>query len=249
MVQRDPPVIATYARRLNVFLGNDFPIGSKCIPWYYVINFQKGGTLPFCLFLMFYFDNWSFPCWCYTAAHGSYGLAWLMKHRLFPDPAWAISITPGGAIMSFVLVLGLYWVAPFLLAARLVDFEPSPGRCALGMGIYALGLGLMMGADCYKTATLAAKPGLITTGPFELCRHPNYLGEMMIYGGFAVMVPHILPKLVLVWVWVQLFATNILMKEARMSRHAGWDEYCQKTPMLLPSPLFWFSAPDASKRA
>jgi protein-S-isoprenylcysteine O-methyltransferase Ste14 len=103
------------------------------------------------------------------------------------------------------------------------------------MVTYVLGVCLMMASDCYKAAMLSAKPGLITGGPFRLCRHPNYLGEMMIYGGFAGMVPHLYPKLVLVWVWVQLFATNMYLKEASMSRHAGWKAYCATTPMLLPN--------------
>jgi hypothetical protein len=57
------------------------------------------------------------------------GLAWLMKHTLFPDASWSVPVTVMGAVNSFALVLGLYWVAPFLLASRQVDFEPSAERC------------------------------------------------------------------------------------------------------------------------
>merc|ERR1712087_275340 len=95
-------------------------------------------------------------------------------------------------------------------------------RCAFALITYAIGLVLMMSSDSYKMATLALKPGLITSGPFAICRHPNYLGEIMIYGGFAVMVPHWIPKAILAYVWTQLFLTNILMKEARMSSSIHW---------------------------
>jgi hypothetical protein len=58
---------------------------------------------------------------------------------------------------------------------------------------------------------------------------------MLVYGAFAAMVPHWAPKAVLAWVWLQLFLPNMLMKEARMSRHAGWDAYAAASGMLLPS--------------
>ena len=54
---------------------------------------------------------------------------------------------------------------------------------------------------------------------FRYVRHPNYLGEMMIYGSFALMVWHWLPFAVLAWVWIGLFAVNIGLKEATMSRY------------------------------
>ena len=82
---------------------------------------------------------------------------------------------------------------------------------------------------------LKHRRGLITTGPFALVRHPNYLGEIMIYGGFAAMVPHWVPKAVLAWVWLQVFAPNMLLKEASMSRYgAEWDEYYGRALVARP---------------
>jgi len=234
--QREAPVLFRYIHRFNVLMGQDFPPGPRTMPWYLVINLQKGGCLPFCLALMWYYDNWSPACWCYTAAHGSYGLCWLLKHCLFPDPQWSTPVTLVGSINSFLFVLGPYWLAPFLLISRAAPMEPSVARCAAAVVVYVLGVVLMMSSDCYKSATLMHRPGLITSGPFALCRHPNYLGEMMIYGAFAAMVPHWAPKAVLAWVWGMVFATNICMKEARMSRHPGWDDYCVRTGLLLPKP-------------
>jgi steroid 5-alpha reductase family enzyme len=46
----------------------------------------------------------------------------------------------------------------------------------------------MIAADAQKYFTLRLQPGLITHGMFRYIRHPNYLGEMMIYGSFALMV-------------------------------------------------------------
>eukprot|EP00928_Gymnodinium_smaydae_P090470 TRINITY_DN74265_c0_g1_i1.p1 TRINITY_DN74265_c0_g1~~TRINITY_DN74265_c0_g1_i1.p1 ORF type:complete len:249 (+),score=37.27 TRINITY_DN74265_c0_g1_i1:66-812(+) len=246
MSQSQAPSVVQFAHKMNVFMGQEFPPGPRCLPWYFVINFQKGGCLPFCISLMWFFNNWSVQSWFYTAAHGSYGLCWLLKHALFPDPQWSTPITAGGAVMSFVIVLGPYWVAPYLLISGAVE-APSVCRCAVAMIVYVIGLVLMMAADCYKAATLAVKPGLITSGPFALCRHPNYLGEMMIYGGFAAMVPHWAPKVILAYIWILLFLTNISMKEARMSRHAEWKAYCASTPLLVPNLSTLLGGAAASK--
>ena len=51
----------------------------------------------------------------------------------------------------------------------------------------------MIAADAQKYFTLRVKRGLITDGVHRYVRHPNYLGEMMIYGSFALMVWHWLP--------------------------------------------------------
>ena len=83
-------------------------------------------------------------------------------------------------------------------------------------------------------ATLQVKRGLIDTGFFRHVRHPNYLGEMMIYGSYALLVGHWFPWAVLAWVWLGVFATNMAMKEASMSRYPQWAEYKARTGMLLP---------------
>ena len=44
-------------------------------------------------------------------------------------------------------------------------------------------------ADAQKYFTLRLKRGLITDGMYRYIRHPNYLGEMMLYGSFAPMGP------------------------------------------------------------
>ena len=200
---------------------------------YYIINFQKGGTLPFCLLLMYYFDNFSTQALFYTAAHGTYGLVWLLKHCFFRDANWDAKQTILGCCNSFLLVLGPYWLNPYLLISKTAT-AATPTKCAVACGISILGMVIMCASDAQKHFTLRIKKGLITTGLFALCRHPNYLGEMMIYGGFAMMVEHWIGWAVLAFVWVQLFHTNILYKEASMSRYSAWPEYTSRTGMILP---------------
>jgi protein-S-isoprenylcysteine O-methyltransferase Ste14 len=75
----------------------------------------------------------------------------------------------------------------------------------------------MIAADAQKYFTLRVKHGLITNGMYRFIRHPNYLGEMMTYGSFALMVWHWLPVVVLAWIWGGQFAVNMTLKEASMS--------------------------------
>ena len=42
---------------------------------------------------------------------------------------------------------------------------------------------------------------------------------------------------VLAFVWLALFAVNMIMKEASMSRYAGWAEYKKSSGWLLPPLL------------
>lgn len=79
----------------------------------------------------------------------------------------------------------------------------------------------MIAADAQKYFTLRIKRGLITDGMYRFIRHPNYLGEMLVYSSFALMMWHWLPLVVLTWIWGGLFAVNITLKEASMSRYPG----------------------------
>jgi len=237
-------VVTRLQAQINDALGNNFPPGPNCVPWFWIINLQKGGTLPFCLFLMYKFDNYSTSACFYTAAHGSYGLVWVLKHFLIRDPKWDTKTTVLSQLTSFLLVLGPYWLAPYVLISGIAP-APSTARCCAAMIVYVNGVVLMVVADCYKFVTLKHKRGLVTDGPFALIRNPNYLGEMMLYGAFASMVPHWIPWAVLAWVWLQLFLPNMLLKDASMSRYPEWDAYYQSTGLLLP----WIPALFKSKRA
>lgn len=217
---------------LRTYLSEDFLGGPRALKLNWVINFQKGGTLPFVLALMAWTDTWTVTAWTYLALHGSYGLIWLLKDAVMPDARWQTRITFGGAFMTFALVLGPYWLAPVLLVAD--DTQQPPWLLAAATLGYALGVVLMMASDGQKHFTLEFKRGLITTGWFARVRHPNYLGEMVLYASFAVVAGHWIPWLVLAWVWLALFVPNMLGKEASMSRYPEWAAYKARTGMLLP---------------
>lgn len=218
--------------RLRTKLSEEAFAGPRRLQLNWVINFQKGGTAPFVLGLMALTDTWSITAWVYLALHGSYGLIWLLKDRVMPDPRWQTRITFGGALLTFALVLGPYWLAPVLLV---IGDTRQPGWVLAGATMmYAIGVVTMMASDAQKYFTLQHRRGLITTGWFARVRHPNYLGEMLVYAAFAVVAGHWVPWVVLAWVWLALFVPNMLGKERSMSRYPQWAHYRARTGMLLP---------------
>ena len=95
----------------------------------------------------------------------------------------------------------------------------------------------MVASDAQKYFTLRLKRGLITDGMFRFIRHPNYLGEMMIYGSLALRVWHWLPFVVLPSIWGGLFAVNMILMDASLSRYDQWTQYKSRSWWLLPPIL------------
>ena len=232
-----PPMPGLLARwlRLHRYLLDDFLGGPKLVKLAWAINLQKGGTLAFVLALMLAYGNFTPTAWTYAALHGSYGLVWLLKERVCPDPAWQRRVTVGGALNAWLAVLGPYWVAPYLLVTRRV--EQPPWVLFAATTLYAVGLVLMMASDAQKYFVLRVRRGLITDGFFARTRNPNYLGEMMLYASFAILAGHVAPWLVLAWVWGGTFFPNMAQKDASMSRYPEFAAYKARTGRLFPRLL------------
>ena len=240
MSGRPAPAWAVNLHRITSYAVDDFGGGPRPWKFAWVINFQKCGTFLFLGLLMWHYRNFSMAAWIYLAMHGSYGIVWLIKDIAFPDPVWQKRITIGGGINAFLAVLGWYWAFGWLLISGVSkpDYPlPDGAWYALCISLCMLGSMVMIAADAQKYFTLRIQRGLITGGMFRYIRHPNYLGEMLIYGSFALMVWHWLPFLVLAWVWGGLFAVNMVLKEASMSRHPEWADYRTRSWWLLPGFL------------
>lgn len=234
------PALVQKLSAFTRYLSEDLLGGPKLLKFAWVINLQKGGTLLFVGALMLWYGDRSAAAFTYLALHGSYGLIWLLKDAVFPDPNWERRVTFGGALMAVLLVLGPYWLAPVLLITDVLgEAKPQPSNAVLATAIFihTLGVVIMMVSDAQKYFTLEHRRGLIQHGMFARVRHPNYLGEMMLYGAYALIVGHWLPWLVLGFVWTVLFLPNMLQKEASMSRYPEWEAYVRRTGFLLPRLL------------
>lgn len=235
------PGWAQTMRKLTNRMTFDAP-GPKVMKFAWVINFQKVGTFAFLGLLMWLYAPHteaatSTAAWIYLALHGSYGLVWYLKDRAFPDPNWEHRISLLGGLNAFLFVLGPYWLFGWLLISGTAKPNyplPDGAWFALCITLVILGSVIMIAADAQKYFVLKVKRGLITDGMFKHVRHPNYTGEMMLYGGFALLVWHWIPAVVLAWVWLGFFASNMAMKEASMSRYPEWADYKKRTKWVIP---------------
>ena len=242
--ERVAPAWALALRRWND--RTMFDLGGGPRPWKlaWVINFQKCGTFPVLALMMWGYSGstpaaTSAPAWIYLALHGSYGLVWLLKDMAFPDPNWQRRATIASGLYTFAGLVA-YWSFGWLIISGTVVPHyplPEPAWFALCITLCILGCALMIAADAQKYFTLRVQRGLISDGVHRWVRHPNYLGEMLVYGSFALMVWHWWPWVVLGFIWTTLFATNMVMKEASLSRYAGWKEYRRRSWWLLPFVL------------
>jgi protein-S-isoprenylcysteine O-methyltransferase Ste14 len=226
--------------KINNYLMMDLFGGPKIIKMARVINLHKGLTFFFVLFLMNIYKNFSTVSYIYLALHGSYGFIWVMKHFAFRDKKWELKTTFTGALFIFVF-LSTYWVAPYILISGVFKKTPlrvSDQLIALSIIVYVIGIAIMIASDCQKNVILKLKKGLITNGMFRYIRHPNYLGEIMIYSSFAMLVGHWIPWVILFVWWVMVFFVNMMIIEESVSRFPEWEEYKRRTGMLLPLKLF-----------
>jgi len=238
--RQEAPQWARTINAVNSYLSQDLLGGPSLVKMAWVINLHKFLTVFVVALLMVRYDNFSTAAWVYMALHGSYGFCWLLKHRVFPDPKWETRVTFGGAGALF-LILALYWVAPFLLISDVLGpNRPAPPHwlIAFSIALFTVGLMIMFAADCQKRFSLKYRRELITDGMFRYVRHPNYLGEMMLYSAYALLVQHWIPWAILAYFWTTLFLVNMLMIESSISRYPEWEEYKARTGMLLPWKIF-----------
>lgn len=135
--------------RLTRHLSQDFLGGPRPVKFASVINLQKGATAFWVLALMWGYQNTSLHAWIYLGLHGSYGLCWLLKDRVFPDPNWEVRITIGGALMAMLFVLGPYWLFSWVLIAGHAAGASLPWL-GFAIALHTLGIAIMMSADAQK---------------------------------------------------------------------------------------------------
>ena len=198
----------------------------------WLINAHKILVTPIVLAMMWYFHNWSAPAFLYLGLHGTYTLLWLVKQSVFADKRFAQLIPMRIGFFMIFLPLMAYMIGPYLLISE--HTVPPDWVSALAPFLTISGVFLHYVSDAQKFFVLQLRKGLIEDGLFAKTRNPNYLGEVLIYGGFPLASWHWQPVLVLAG-WFIFFLRNMRRKDQSMSRHPEFAAYKVRTGMFLPS--------------
>ena len=87
----------------------------------------------------------------------------------------------------------------------------------------------------------SGRHGLIRTGLWKYARHPNYLGEILMWWGIGIQAVSVMPQY---W-WllagaaantIMFFTVSIPLADKRQSQKPGYAEYKASTRSLLPVP-------------
>ena len=139
----------------------------------------------------------------------------------------------------------------YVLPLRVATLFPAPApglRASLGwagVGLAAAGLFFEAVADEQKlTAKRRDASAPVTTGLYSICRHPNYLGEVMFHvgvlglaaGGSGAVQIGMAAIGPLYMASVMFGAAKRLDKEGqeKYSGDPAWQEYFATTPSILP---------------
>ncbi len=100
----------------------------------------------------------------------------------------------------------------------------------------AIVVGMFMLSSAWPVLYRAQRAGEIAQeGLYARCRHPQYLGFIVIMAGFLLQWPTLLTLLMfplLVWRFVRLARDE--EREARQHFGARWDAYSARTPAWIP---------------
>ncbi|TPX66602.1 hypothetical protein SpCBS45565_g04373 [Spizellomyces sp. 'palustris'] len=221
-----------------------FPLETETgIPICYVIDTMKGLTLVVCIFWMVRFAAWhNAAAVVYTAIHGTYGILWMTKSRMFPDPKWSARYPLWFSVVTVFMLAG-YWIGPYNLMRS--GKSAHPVVIFLAIAAWGLGVFLHFGSDLQKTIELEYRrrhpadktgegPGLITDRFFAYNRNPNYLGELLIYGSFLLLSRDLAAFALFAIIFLGFWIPNMMLKDQSISRYPEFAEYKRKTCFLIP---------------
>ena len=196
-----------------------------------IINLHKGLTVFVVAGLMMFYKNYSIAAWVYLSLHGTYGILWLLKEKIFPDPYFKETINFITSITGFIF-LGSYWIAPFILISS--QKSVSSPIIAASISINIIGVFLHFASDAQKYFTLRIQKELIRDGFFKNIRNTNYLGEILIYLSFAILSMSYIPFAILALFFFVVFLPRMIKKDKSLAKYSSFKEYKQISGLLFP---------------
>eukprot|EP01084_Bolivina_argentea_P182585 315165_1 len=202
---------------------------------YVFVNAQKLLMVFYLIWMMYKYDHFSTTAYVYVCIHGCYGYIWyFIKHLSFPNRSFDMNIT----ITYFIGYIFIAWIIiPLIPSFCLSNKEPASSTIiVLSLIIYIFGINIMMCADCQLYYSLKYNKGnLVNIGLNKYMRHPNYLGELLIYLSFAILSRHWISFVIVIGLWLFMWLPMNIQKEKSLSRYKEWKQYKQKSWMYFPN--------------
>jgi protein-S-isoprenylcysteine O-methyltransferase Ste14 len=138
-----------------------------------------------------------------------------------------------GIGLSLPLIVDLLGVAMFRI-------NPVEGLVAIAVMTFGLGIRIWAAVTLgrFYTTTLMITEGhkVVTNGPYTKIRHPGYLGDLLIWTGFAVLSSNLIGVLLLPVMFVVVYLYRISVEERMLTKELGEDyvHYRDRTRRLIP---------------
>jgi len=134
------------------------------------------------------------------------------------------------------------WLPLIMVFLGTTAFPISLVEGVVALGVMVLGMGIRVWAaitlGTFYTTTLMMSEGqkVITSGPYAFVRHPGYLGEIMIWTGFAVVSSNLILFFLLPAMFVAVYLYRISVEERMLVKELGDDyvRYQHRTHKLIP---------------
>jgi protein-S-isoprenylcysteine O-methyltransferase Ste14 len=139
------------------------------------------------------------------------------------------NLPPTYLFISITAMTLLHFLAPM---SELIAYPWT----LLGTAPLAAGIALNLLADsAFKKAQTTVKPfelstALITTGVFHICRHPMYLGMVLILFGLAIFMGSFTPIIIIVIFAILMELVFVRTEEKMLEKQFGpvWNTYKNK---------------------
>jgi steroid 5-alpha reductase family enzyme len=112
--------------------------------------------------------------------------------------------------------------------------KPTPAAFWAGLPLVAIGEAIRLWASGYLTKL----SGLVTAGPFAICRNPLYAGSFLICLGYLVMCNRADVLIVGIALFWGLHWAAVIYEERILRERFGeeFEEYCRRVPRFVPRP-------------
>jgi protein-S-isoprenylcysteine O-methyltransferase Ste14 len=125
--------------------------------------------------------------------------------------------------------------------------EPGHGRVLAGLAFAAAGQLFRI----YAAGTISKNKQLASNGAYAVVRHPLYLGNILILGGFSVAAANLYVAIAVGLFFLIWYPAAVRYEDAKLERIFGeeWRAWSEDTHAVLPSRLDWARFTDAQWNA